>query len=345
MTTRPDPDPVISAWLNDEAAERAPERLLSATRTRIESTNQRRAWRPAWRLQSMNNRFRLGGALVAIAVIVVLGVLLIPKSGSNAGGAPTPLPSATPSPSAPAPSPSSTAASSPALIPPGTLCSEAACVTGTLEGGSYSFDAGAFAPGKLTFTVPAGWTTDQGFVRKNFDPNPPSAIEDSPNEMIFSTWFLTNVNTDACHWKTTMVSVGPTVGQLTNLLVAQKGRVAKTPTNITVGGYPAKQIQLTVPTSIDMTSCDNGLLHVWPDPGGNGAGGLCCGAAGSTDVVDVVNVAGTTFTIVARHAAGASPADLAELNALVASIEIAVSPASPAPSGASPSPSGASPSP
>jgi hypothetical protein len=297
----------------------------------------------------MNNRV-LGAAVAAIAIIVVLGIAFLPKP-SGSGGPPlqSPVPSASPSPSpstsGPAPSPSSSAASSPAVIPPGVLCSESQCLTGTLEAGTYSFDAGPMAPGKLTFTVPAGWTTGSGFVSKNVDPNPPSAIEDSPNEMIFSTWFLTNVYTDACHWTKTMVSAGTTVDQLTNLLVAQKGRVAKTPTNITVGGYPAKQIQLTIPTSIDMTKCDNGLLHVWPDPGGNSGGGLCCGAAGSTDVVDVVNVVGSTFTIVARHAAGASPADLAELNALVTSITIATSPSSPAPSSAVPSPSGASPSP
>ena len=133
------------------------------------------------------------------------------------------------------------------------VCTETQCLTGNLEAGTYFFDAGPTAPGKLTFTVPAGWTTDQGFIRKNFDPNAPTAIEDSPNEMIFSTWFLTNVYSDACHWTTTMVSAGTTVDQLTALLVAQKGRVAKAPTNVTVGGYPGKQIQLTIPASIDMS--------------------------------------------------------------------------------------------
>jgi len=340
MTARPDPDPVISAWLNDEAAERAPERLLSATRTRIQSTNQRRAWWPAWRLQSMNNRFRLGGALAAIAVIVVLGVVLIQRP-TGSGGPPlqTPLPSASPSP-VPSPAPSSTPAPSPSPIPAGQLCSATDCLTGTLEGGTYSFDAGLFAPGKLTFTVPAGWTTDhQGFVRKNLAPQQAGGIttDDSPNEVVFVTYFVTDVYTDACHWQNTMVSAGTTVDQLTNLLVAQKGRVASAPISVTVGGFPAKQIGLTVPASLDLTKCDNGVLDVWPDVGGNGVG-LCCGAAGSTDVVYVVNVAGHTFVVVARHAAGASSADLAELNAMVASIKIAKPPASPAPSGASPSP-------
>lgn len=344
MTARPDPDPVISAWLNDEAAERAPERLLSATRTRIQSTNQRRAWWAAWRLQPMNNRFRLGGVVAAIAVIVVLGVLLIPKSGSNAGGAPTPLPSASPS-RAPSPAATSTPAASLAVIHPGVLCTATDCLTGSLDAGTYLFAPGGVTPAQLTFTVPAGWTTDQGFVRKNFDLQQPTGNDVSPNEVIFATFPVDHVYTDACHWLTTMVSAGTTVDQLTNLLVAQKPRVATTPTSVTVGGFPAKQIGLTVPASLDLTKCDNGVLHVWPDVGGNGAGGLCCGAAGSTDVVYVVNVGGHTFVVLARHAAGASPADLAELNAIVASIKIAAPPPSPAPSGASPSPSGASPSP
>lgn len=347
MTARPDPDPVISAWLNDEAAERAPERLLSATRTRIQSTNQRRAWWPAWRLQSMNNRFRLGGALAAIAVIVVLGFVLIPRPTNNGGPVPTPLPSASPNPS-PSPAASSTPAPSQAVILPGQLCSATDCLTGTLEAGTYSFDAGFASPGKLTFTVPAGWTTNnQGFVRKNLDLQQPTGIatDDSPNEVVFVTFFVTDTYTDACHWQGTMVSAGTTVDQLTNLLVAQRNRVARTPTNVTVGGFPAKQVALTVPASLDLTKCDSGVVHVWPGPGGDNSGGLCCAAAGSTDVVDVVNVAGHTFVVVARHAAGASPADLAELNAMVASIKIAAPPASPAPSGASPLPSGTTPSP
>ena len=36
MTTRPDPDPRIAAWLEAEAPDRAPERLLSASRDRIQ---------------------------------------------------------------------------------------------------------------------------------------------------------------------------------------------------------------------------------------------------------------------------------------------------------------------
>jgi hypothetical protein len=124
-------------------------------------------------------------------------------------------------------------------------------------------------------------------------------------------------------------------------LVAQKGgRVASAPTNVTRGGFPAKRIKFTVPASVGTESCDAGvgLLHLWPDPDGTSGGGICCSAVGSTDVVYVLHVAGQQLIVMTRQAAGASTSDLAELNAIVASITIAGSPTSPKPSGASPSP-------
>ena len=281
----------------------------------------------------MNNRIRLGGALAAIAVVVVLGVLLIPRPTSS-GVTQTPKPSTTASPS---PASIPTSAVSPGVIPPGRLCTGTDCVSGTLEAGTYSFDAGFSTPANLSFTVPAGWLTDAGFVGKNIQIGSVT-LDPAPNQLFLGTFFVTDVFTDACHWSSTMVSAGTTVDQLTNLLATQKGRVATTPTSITVGGFPAKQIELTVPASSDTSSCDRGLLDFWPDPGGDSMGGLCCAGPGSTDVVDAIDVAGRTFVVVARHGPAATPADLAELNAVLASIKIAGSPASPGPSGASPSP-------
>ncbi len=297
----------------------------------------------------MNNRL-LGGAVAAIAVIVVLGIVFLPKP-SGSGGPPlqSPVPSASPSPSAPAASPSSAASSSPApsfgVIPPGLLCSATTCATGTLEAGTYSFAGGALpgpvTPADLTFTVPAGWTTDSGYVSKNALSIQKDLQHLGPNEVFFATFPITNVFSDACHWTNTMVSAGTTVNQLTNLLVAEKGgRVASAPANVTLGGFPAKRITFTVPASVGTESCDAGvgLLHLWPDPDGTSNGGICCPAVGSTDVVYVLHVAGQQLIVMTRQAAGALPADLAELNAIVASVQIAGAPSSPKPTGASPSP-------
>jgi len=55
-------------------------------------------------------------------------------------------------------------------------------------------------------------------------------------------------------------------------------------------------------------------------------------------VVYVVNAAGPTLAILARHGPSASSADLAELDAVIASIKIAQPSSTPMPTGASPSP-------
>ena len=72
-------------------------------------------------------------------------------------------------------------------------------------------------------------------------------------------------------------------------------------------------------------------------PGPDESGGLCCTDVGSTDVVYVVDVAGNRFAVVARHQASSSAEELAELEAIVASIMIEPPATSPSPSGASPS--------
>ena len=189
MTTRPDPDPVISAWLNDEAAERAPEHLLTASRARIQSTNQRRAWRPAWRPQAMNNRVpgrRSGGDCRHRRARHHLHSQTERqrRAARAAIAAPKPEPS-------PAPSASSTPAPSQAVIPPGQLCSATDCLTGALEAGTYSFDAGSVTPGKLTFMVPAGWTTDKGIRPQELDLQHLPRSDNSPHEVVFVTYFVT----------------------------------------------------------------------------------------------------------------------------------------------------------
>jgi hypothetical protein len=289
----------------------------------------------------MNTQIRLVGALAAIAIVVaVLGFILIPKPAGVGGPVPTATPTVVPS-----PSPSSTPSSSPAVISPGQICSATSCLTGTLEAGTYSFAGGSLpgpvTPANLTFIVPAGWTTDSGYVSKNGTTLGTDLAHLGTHEVFFATFPITNVFSDACHWQTTMVSAGTTAAQLTSQLVAQKGgRVASAPTNLTLGGLPAKRIQFTVPASLSTETCDSGvgLLHFWPDPDGTSGGGICCSPVGSTDVVYVLHVAGQQLIVMTRQAAGASAADLAELNAIVASVKIQTSTSSPAPSGASPSP-------
>ena len=248
----------------------------------------------------MNIPSRIAVAAAVVVLVAVVGALAIPKGGGVAGPQPTasPTPVPTPSPS-PVPLPSA----------------------GALAPGAYYIDAGGTTPARVTFTVPAGWTTVGGFVYK--DPAVASAPSPDVNKarLLLVTWIITHVYTDACHWQGKLTPAG-TPAQLATLLQNQKGRTASTPTDVVLGGAPAKRIDLTVPANVDVAKCDSGMIRFWPDPGPDESGGLCCSAVGSIDVVYALSAPGTTYAIVARHQADAPAGDQAELDAIVASIKI-----------------------
>jgi hypothetical protein len=185
---------------------------------------------------------------------------------------------------------------------------------GSLAAGRYYLDNRHFTnASRLTFTVPAGWTTEEyGELYKD---------RDEPGEVKFITWVLTHVFSDVCQWGT-LVDVGTTVDELVTALMEQEGREALAPTSVTVGGFPAKRLELTVPADLDTATCTNGVLRYWPAPGPDLSDGDCCAPPGSTDWVYVVDVAGNRLVVVARQHPGSSVENRAELQGVVDSIEI-----------------------
>ena len=220
---------------------------------------------------------------------------------TTTGAGPTPTPSATLTPT-----------QSSLLLP----------ATGALEPGTYYYHDPDQGVARFTFTVPEGWATADGgsFVYRESSPRPrdPYAV----GEVLLTIWTVSHVYTDACHHEATLVDAGTTADELASLLVAQKGRVASAATDVTLGGFPAKRIELTVPADLDVAKCDGGFIKFWPAAGPDESGGLCCTDVGSTDVVYIVDVAGNRFAVVARHQASSSAEELAELEAIVASIMI-----------------------
>lgn len=268
----------------------------------------------------MNTPKRLAGAVAAVAVVAVLGFTLVSRPGGVAGPGPTVGPRATPS-TTPSPSPS--------LLP----------ATGALDPGTYSIPEGPYAPARLTFTLPAGWATTQGFVYKGRGGPAPSMPPGSGyGDLALVTWPVSHVYGDVCHWKGTLVDAGTTVDELASLLLTQKSRVASAATDVTIGGYPAKRISLFVPRDLDVAGCDDGIIRFWPDPGPDESGGLCCSSVGSTDVVYVVDVPGRRFAVVARHEWDSIRADVTELDLIVASIQIEAPASNPSPGASSSAP-------
>ena len=107
----------------------------------------------------------------------------------------------------------------------------------------------------------------------------------------------------------------------------------------------AKRIEMTNAAGLDPATCDDSILRFWPDPGPDESGGVCCTVAGSTDVVYVLAVAGKRVVLVVRHQADSSAADVAELEAVVATIRFDAPAATPAPASSTSASPAASPAP
>jgi hypothetical protein len=83
-----DPEPRIAAFL-DEGIEVLPDWVLDAVQDEIDTTQQRRAWRRAWRIPTVSYALRLG--LVLTVVFLGLGFALITRP--DVGSSPPPRPS------------------------------------------------------------------------------------------------------------------------------------------------------------------------------------------------------------------------------------------------------------
>ena len=245
----------------------------------------------------MSNFARIAIAAAAVLAVAVVGIKVLP-GGSQVGG---PGPSPTPTPS-------------PIPLPTGSL---APATTYTVS------DPGSIAGSRLTWTVPAaGWLSIDatGIIEKH-----DLAGQGSVLDVAISTWMIDNVYTDACHWNGTALAppVGPTAADLAKALVAEPRSGASPPTDVTVGGYPAKRLELSAPAGLDLTTCDRGgQLGRWFWSGDPSNGVPYTYGAGQRNVVYIVDVAGKRQVIDTMYLPGTSAKDLAELQAVVDSIVI-----------------------
>jgi hypothetical protein len=258
----------------------------------------------------LSNRVAVGSPTDRLAVVPTLLVLLLGTAGAAVVGAQTlpPNPPASPSPSATPILLSDLNGFTPPLVPNLRAITPTALPAGTY---SYPFDAWPDDAQLAVFTVPAGWNTFRENVTKN---------NGTPQEVLFTFWVVTDIFRDACQWDTYeggLVSAGSTPDDLVNALSQQLGRTASTPTDVSVGGYPAKMIELTVPADLDTSTCSHGSLRFWASQGDPNSG--LYGGPGIDDVY-AIDLNGHRYVMLAHHDPGSSDADKAELQAIVDSV-------------------------
>lgn len=272
----------------------------------------------------MNNFAKVAVVAAAVVVAAIVGINLLPKAGGVAAPGPSQTPSATPTPSpTPAPSPTSEA---------NLNFAGGDFVAGT----TYAIeDAFAVAPARMTFTMPAaGWYAPLEAWRIGKNVAGGSDLFD----LYVTPLIVGNVYTGGCHWRGTELNppVGPTVDDLATALAALAG--ASPPAAVTVGGNSGKKVELSTPADLDpVTECDrdgggsDGIFGRFVFDRGFSAHPYTHGK-GQHQTIYILDVDGTRQVIDAMYLPGASAADRAEQDQIVASIRFESSPASPSPS-------------
>jgi hypothetical protein len=311
MSTDRDVTRIVRSWL-EEGRTTLPDRVLDTVLDQLPATPQRLASWPARRLLEMNIPTRIAVAGATIAAVAVIVVLALPKGVSGPAG-----------------QPSQTAAVSQRAIGSQTAGPSPAATPLTLR-------AGPLVPGTYvgnpvgsvgwTVTVPPGF---EGFGHDGLIPSKTGT--GPPDGWGFAVLWAGDLYSDPCHGTTGDLDSGSSVDDLVNAIAAQPMYTSSRPIPVTVGGYSGKQIDIQMPSDVDLATCTNnggdpavpagsGGFFVWQAADIGGANVYAQGP-GDRFHIRVLDVAGTRVVVFTQDFSGTSPADRATMEALVDSVE------------------------
>jgi hypothetical protein len=184
--------------------------------------------------------------------------------------------------------------------------------SGPIEPGRTFIAAGPWTPVTFSFTMPVGWVAENGGQTISKHAN------ESGREVSWSVSIVDRLFADPCGPNDPM-DIGPTADDLAAGLRALPGPVVATPVDVTIGGRSGKIIQVTVPADVDVEACDPPIgLQIWLDRSGNKYF-----VAGHESVARIytVDVNGARFVVVANRRPTSTPEDIAEMEAILASID------------------------
>ncbi|MGI8829671.1 MAG: hypothetical protein ACR2I5_07895 [Candidatus Limnocylindria bacterium] len=301
MTDSRDPDRLIHHFLL-EGEEQLHDQVYDAVRAEVEQKRQRVVIGP-WRTPTMNRFLSIGLGAAAVVVALLVGVQLLGSPNNvGSGGESTPTPEATVT------EPSPLVAWRPL---PQEECVPGTPRTGELEAGTYRAAIGAFS---VTMSVPTGW--NGGGDRDSFKVFSIPCLFAGGVSLAAS--LVSQVYSTACDGQGTAVETG-TPAAVTAALAAQTGYQTTGPSDTTIAGYPASRFEFSVPGGAE--SCNAGPLWLTPG-GGEGPTMGWSEDSGSFVTVYVVDVDGSALGIAIDSGTPDEAADVAELDAIVASLQI-----------------------
>lgn len=161
-----------------------------------------------------------------------------------------------------------------------------------------------------TYTMPAGWATEDGWVFK------------SNADLLFGLVFVdvANVYTDGCTWRLVDPPPGPTVDDLVSAYAKVPGSGAAR--EVTVDGFAGQQIDHRVP-AYDKSACDEGKFGIFNEDGrDDGSPSLWAQTSNQENRIRIVDVAGTRLVIVATYPPKISAKDRTDLDAILDTVQI-----------------------
>lgn len=194
-------------------------------------------------------------------------------------------------------------------------------VSGPLERGTYHVDPDGdpSTPMRVHVTIPAdGWKPPLGSWR-----GVAKEVGDDEGDLAITIATVANVAQHGCTSDAPAdPPVGPGVDDLADALAALPPfEVTSAPSDVTAYGYEGKHLELTVP---DITGCFNGNAFSWIEDGGDEPF-YGYGSTGTSEELWILDVDGTRLMIAAMRRTGATPQDLAEMDAILDSIRIEAS--------------------
>lgn len=286
MTSPRPTDTTIRAFLDEGVAE-LPDRAFDAVRGDIHRTRQRIVVGPLTE-PNLSGPARVAVAAALILAVVGAAVANFFPARPNVGG-PEPTPSPVP-----------TLPLNGGEVPAGTWR-----VIDAVQVGHESQDT------SIVVTVPAGWTSFSGFaLDKNY------GLTDAEAGPSFVNWSISDTYRHPCtDHDLVEPTPGPGLDDLVAALAAMPGVRAGAPVDVVVDGYRGKSIDLTVTTDLD--TCPGGFW-MWGDPGGY----RYAQVNGEVDRIYVLDVDGQRQTFFLRIPPRTTPADRAQLESIVDSIDL-----------------------
>jgi hypothetical protein len=169
-------------------------------------------------------------------------------------------------------------------------------------------------------TMPDGWEIDPAI--------PPGVAKNSNSdgEVTFYPVIVDAIYSDPCVGSgggaDELMEVGPSVDDLAQALLEQPHTVVTGPVDTTLGGLPAKRIDLTMSDDPETATCNINLpghLQIWHSPPVDKYFVLLGDGTASVYILDVN---GERQVFLTQHLDGTPAADLSQMQAIIDSIRI-----------------------